>query len=115
MKTPQIKPDMNKNGIKSTIAAWERENRVVISELRHIALDGKPTGFGVTQAKAGTEVYALTGIDAPRLSLGASIQLPKVRYSLASPARRLEFNRDFIATFEARLLSANCARDSFKY
>ena len=115
MKTSQIKPDMNENGSESTIAAWEMENRVVISTLRHIKLDGKPTGFGVTQADSGTLVYALSGIDAPRLCLGSHLQLPKVRYSLASPSRRLEFNRDFIEIFEARLLCANHAGDSFKY
>tara|TARA_R110000822_G_scaffold6475_3_gene27416 strand:- start:407 stop:832 length:426 start_codon:yes stop_codon:yes gene_type:complete len=75
---------------------------VVVYESGQITLDGQPTGFGVTQAASGTLVYALVGIDSPsRSDLGAQIQLPKRRYSLACPTRRLEFDRDFIATFEA--------------
>lgn len=76
--------------------------KVTIYSDNTIAVDGKITGYSVSQRSEGTVVCAWHNNGYPRpVDLGDQVRMPKRRYTLSAAAGRAEFDRDFLALWVA--------------
>lgn len=67
-----------------------------------LSINNKITGYAVRQLRAGTVVYRCANNGLPPLKdLGETITLPKNRYVLSDASQADEFERDFLAAWNA--------------
>lgn len=68
-----------------------------------ITVDHTITGYMVAQSPEGTVVRAWHNNGRPLpVDLGQDVRMPKQRYVLSSAAGRAEFDRDFLALWDAK-------------
>lgn len=81
----------------------ERKQEVIIYSNNHISIDGKTTGYTVSQMKEGTIVAKTTnnGYPLPK-DLGDVVELPQKRYALSHKDGRADFDKDLLAVWNSK-------------